>query len=142
MSISIAALACWSSGSFLLLMAWRATPNGEQSVIDAFQRLYGSADGIRVFRAPGRVNLIGEHTDYNLGFVLPVALDLATYRGHRAGLDGKLHIHSEDRDRNPPSGRFRRYRHTESAPPLDRLSHRRGAGADPRGLSPSSRPTS
>lgn len=46
---------------------------------DAFRRLYGSADGIRVFRAPGRVNLIGEHTDYNLGFVLPVALDMATY---------------------------------------------------------------
>ena len=43
-------------------------------MIDAFRRLYGSADGMRVFRAPGRVNLIGEHTDYNLGFVLPVAL--------------------------------------------------------------------
>ena len=44
-----------------------------------FRKLYGSAEGVRVFRAPGRVNLIGEHTDYNLGFVLPVALDLATY---------------------------------------------------------------
>ena len=45
---------------------------------EAFRERYGSDDGVRVFRAPGRVNLIGEHTDYNLGFVLPVALDLAT----------------------------------------------------------------
>ncbi len=55
-------------------------PGREQEpMIDAFRSIYGSADGVRVFRAPGRVNLIGEHTDYNLGFVLPVALDMATY---------------------------------------------------------------
>ena len=67
-------------------------------MIDAFRRLYGSADGIRVFRAPGRVNLIGEHTDYNLGFVLPVALDLATYVATAPASDPKLRIYSEDRD--------------------------------------------
>lgn len=66
-------------------------------MIDAFRRLYGSADGIRVFRAPGRVNLIGEHTDYNLGFVLPVALDLATYVATAPAEGGKLRLYSEDR---------------------------------------------
>ncbi|MGA2738945.1 MAG: galactokinase [Bryobacteraceae bacterium] len=66
-------------------------------MIDAFRRLYGSADGIRVFRAPGRVNLIGEHTDYNLGFVLPVALDLATYVATAPAANGMLRIYSEDR---------------------------------------------
>jgi galactokinase len=62
-----------------------------------FRKLYGSAEGVRVFRAPGRVNLIGEHTDYSLGFVLPVALDLATYIATAPSADGKLRIHSEFR---------------------------------------------
>ena len=70
-------------------------------MIARFRELYGSAEGLRVFRAPGRVNLIGEHTDYNLGFVLPVALDLATYiatapPGVPSG-PGKLRMYSEFR---------------------------------------------
>ena len=66
-------------------------------MIAAFQRLYSSAEGLRVFRAPGRVNLIGEHTDYNLGFVLPMALDMAAYVATAPSGDGKLRIYSEDR---------------------------------------------
>ncbi|HHV61203.1 MAG TPA: galactokinase [Firmicutes bacterium] len=45
------------------------------SVRAVFSRIYGNADGVRIARAPGRVNLIGEHTDYNDGYVLPVAID-------------------------------------------------------------------
>jgi galactokinase len=64
---------------------------------ETFQQLFGSVEGIRTFRAPGRVNLIGEHTDYNLGFVLPVALDLATTVAIAPSRDGMVRFYSEQR---------------------------------------------
>jgi galactokinase len=64
-------------------------------MIDAFRRRFGGADNVRVFRAPGRVNLIGEHTDYNMGFVMPVALHMATWIATAPSADGKLRIASE-----------------------------------------------
>jgi len=60
--------------------------------ITAFRRVFGSAP--RVFRAPGRINLIGEHTDYNDGFVMPAAIDFATWVAAEARTDRKIIAHS------------------------------------------------
>ncbi|MET9080991.1 galactokinase [Streptomyces sp. NPDC004237] len=68
---------------------------GAQQVHDGFVELYGTApDG--VWSAPGRVNLIGEHTDYNDGFVMPFALPHVTTAAVARRTDGVLRLHSSD----------------------------------------------
>jgi galactokinase len=57
-----------------------------------FADLYGGSPAI--YRAPGRVNLIGEHTDYNDGFVMPAALNLYTYVAVGPRTDRRLHVYS------------------------------------------------
>ncbi|MBC7772863.1 MAG: galactokinase [Pyrinomonadaceae bacterium] len=65
---------------------------------DAFQRLHGSAPSLAAM-APGRVNLIGEHTDYNDGFVLPIAIDRACVCVAGVSRDAKVsRLHSVDRE--------------------------------------------
>ena len=60
-----------------------------------FAGMYGSKPQITAF-APGRVNLIGEHTDYNGGFVFPCALDLGIEGSARLRSDKKLRLYSEN----------------------------------------------
>ncbi|MBQ2092344.1 MAG: galactokinase [Clostridia bacterium] len=66
----------------------------KQKVLEAFKTAYGDTDGARVFFAPGRVNLIGEHTDYNGGHVFPCALTIGTYAAVRKRDDTKCRFYS------------------------------------------------
>jgi galactokinase len=62
-------------------------------VVETYRAVFG-ADPEGVWSAPGRVNLIGEHTDYNDGLVLPIALPQRTYAACSPGVDGLLRAHS------------------------------------------------
>jgi galactokinase len=68
------------------------TPQIAIDLAERFFRQHGCKPA--VFRAPGRVNLIGEHTDYNDGFVLPMAISLATYIAAAPRSDRRLRAES------------------------------------------------
>ena len=63
-----------------------------QALQDTFRERYGTEP--RLFSAPGRANLIGEHTDYNAGFVLPIAANLRTYVAAGARGDYSFRVYS------------------------------------------------
>ncbi|MCI5857203.1 MAG: galactokinase [Agathobacter sp.] len=66
----------------------------EQKLLEKFIELFGSEGETHVYFAPGRVNLIGEHTDYNGGHVFPCALTIGTYMAARKRTDRKLNFYS------------------------------------------------
>jgi galactokinase len=68
-------------------------------VKERFNALYPGS-GPLVVRSPGRVNLIGEHTDYNQGFVLPAAIDKAIYLAIGRREDSEIHLFSIDLDQD------------------------------------------
>ncbi len=59
-----------------------------------FEEVFGDTEGAQVYFAPGRVNLIGEHTDYNGGHVFPCALTIGTYAVARKRQDNVLQFYS------------------------------------------------
>ena len=101
---------------------------GKGRIGEEFRDKFGGAP--RIYRAPGRVNLIGEHTDYNDGFVLPAALDVATMRGDRAAQrpDAQRPFADDGRDRQLRPRRDR----AQGAQALERLRARRRLGAGER----------
>lgn len=66
----------------------------KKEVLEKFTEVFGDAEGAKVYFAPGRVNLIGEHTDYNGGHVFPCALTIGTYGVARKREDKVLRFYS------------------------------------------------
>src|SRR4051812_24279093 len=89
--ISLLKLCFYCCYDFLCKMAASSI---QDSVTKKFAGLFGG-DAI-IARAPGRVNIIGEHTDYNEGFVLPAAIDKATYVAIGKRTDDMIHLYSSD----------------------------------------------
>ncbi|MBQ3898915.1 MAG: galactokinase [Lachnospiraceae bacterium] len=68
--------------------------NIKETVLAKFAEVFGDNNGADVYFAPGRVNLIGEHTDYNGGHVFPCALTIGTYGVARKRADKMCHFYS------------------------------------------------
>lgn len=71
----------------------------KETLLKKFEELYGDADQAAVYFAPGRVNMIGEHTDYNGGHVFPCALTIGTFAAVKKRADRKLRFFSMNFDR-------------------------------------------
>lgn len=89
----------------------------KEKIYKRFQEIFGAEGQIGVYFAPGRVNLIGEHTDYNGGHVFPCALTIGTYGAVRKRNDNKLRFYSMN---------FEHLNVIESS--LDDLTPRKNAG--------------
>lgn len=63
-----------------------------------FQAIYGQSPS--VYKSPGRINIIGEHTDYNEGFVLPAAIDKAVYVAISKRADNQIHLYASKYDQH------------------------------------------
>jgi len=110
-----------------------------EAALETFTAAYGAGE-VFIFRAAGRVNLIGGHTDYNHGYVLPVALDKDALLLARSRSDGTVRLRNVEADYPPLS--FAMSREITPGPPGDWGNYAKGAaqelarqlGRDLRGL--------
>lgn len=70
----------------------------KEKLLKTFEEIFGSVEGAKVYFAPGRVNLIGEHIDYSGGHAFPCALTLGTYGVARKREDSKIRFYSVNFD--------------------------------------------
>lgn len=70
----------------------------QEKLFEKFKELFGDTSDARLYFSPGRVNLIGEHTDYNGGHVFPCALTIGTYGVAQKRNDNKIHFYSMNLD--------------------------------------------
>jgi galactokinase len=73
--------------------------NMKQAVLENFEKTFGKKENVKTYFAPGRVNLIGEHTDYNGGHVFPCALTIGTYAAVSKRDDRTVQFYSVNQDR-------------------------------------------
>jgi galactokinase len=72
----------------------------EAEIRSVFEHEYHSSEGVVVACAPGRVNIIGEHTDYNEGYVLPTPLSKQIWVAARRRSDAEFHLYARDYDQS------------------------------------------
>lgn len=70
----------------------------QEKLFEKFEELFGDTSNAHLYFSPGRVNLIGEHTDYNGGHVFPCALTIGTYGAAKKRNDNKIHFYSMNLD--------------------------------------------
>ena len=87
----------WKSDGKGWVMAEKTTAEMKKTVLEKFAEVFGG-EGAKAYFAPGRVNMIGEHTDYNGGHVFPCALTIGTYGVARKREDKKLRFYSMNFD--------------------------------------------
>lgn len=68
----------------------------KQTMLEFFSSVFGDCEQVEVYFAPGRVNLIGEHTDYNGGHVFPCALTIGTYAAARKNQLNQIRVCSKN----------------------------------------------